>query len=426
MPLEHYAVKPRQSLVKKLTRLNLMVLSGAMLLSFVLIAVAMWLTSRERQADGAELAAVQLANNVAAMMVFGDTDAAQTELDLVASQRDVSQLVIWTVDGDQFLRGTGLSHPDMSPVAYQPVSSVQRSYNGLQVQLYIPVVINERIEGVLYYQERLHTLLSWFLQAVVVLLVVMSAVFLLASRLLVQIQKRALRPLLELAYIADKVAQTRDYGLRAKMHADDEIGGLTLRFNELLKRTQIWQSELNDKLSQEQQQGEVLKELAQRDRLTGLANRLYFEQLIQHMVQHSVQHNSLSALVFIDLDNFKFVNDNFGHDAGDAVLVEISRRVASVIRSKDHLCRLGGDEFALLVPDLSKVSDVTQLCQRILTETKKPLIVAEQVMPVGLSMGIALCPEHATHAADLLQHADSAMYKAKRAGKNDFTLYSPE
>lgn len=104
-----------------------------------------------------------------------------------------------------------------------------------------------------------------------------------------------------------------------------------LRFNELLKRTQIWQSELNDKLSQEQQQGEVLKELAQRDRLTGLANRLHFEQLIQHMVQHSVQHNSLSALVFIDLDNFKFVNDNFGHDAGDAVLVEISRRLASVI-----------------------------------------------------------------------------------------------
>lgn len=423
MPLDKHAVKSRQSLVKKLTRLNLTVLSGAMVLSFVLIASAMWLTSRERQADGAELAAVQLANNVAAMMVFNDTEAALTELDLVATQRDISKLIIWTRDGGEFLRASGLSHPDNTSIAFKPVASVQRAFDGLQVQLYIPVVINNKVEGVLFYQERLHTLLNWFLQAVVFLLLVMTAVFLLASRVLVKIQRRALHPLVELASIAEKVAQTRDYGLRATLYADDEIGGLTLRFNELLKRTQIWQSELNDKLNQEQQQGEALKELAQRDSLTGLANRLHFEQLIQQMVLNSLQTNSLCALVFIDLDNFKFVNDNFGHDAGDAVLIEVARRISEAIRSKDHLCRLGGDEFALLVPDLVKETDVSQLCQRILTESKTPLVVDGHVMPVGLSMGIALCPLHANTAAQLLQLADSAMYQAKRAGKNDFRIF---
>ena len=426
MPFEHYTARPRQSLVKKLTRLNLLVLCGAMLISFILIASVLWLTARERQAAAAELAGTQLANNIGAMLVFNDVAAAEHEINLLTSQRDMSQLVVWNQQGDEFVRAQHLLTADVhtAEAVYQQATTLQRRYDLLQIQLYIPVVVHDKIEGVIFYQERLHKLLSWFLQGLAVLSVVMTVVFLLASRLLIRIQKNALHPLVELADVAEQVALQRDYGLRAKQYADDEIGSLTLRFNELLKRTQIWQSELNDKLSLEQQQGEVLKELAQRDSLTGLANRHHFEQLIQQMVQHSVQNNSLSALVFIDLDNFKFVNDNFGHDAGDVVLIEISRRISGVIRSKDSLCRLGGDEFALLVPELNKIADVTQLCRRILQESQQPLVVQGHVMPVGLSIGIACCPTDATNAALLLQYADSAMYQAKRAGKNDFKLYS--
>ena len=426
MPLKKSKVKPRQSLVKKLTRLNQFVLSGAMVLSFLLIASVLWLMARERQAAAAELAGTQLANNIGAMLVFNDVAAAEREINLLASQRDISQLVVWNQQGDDFVRASHLTTAASATakVVYQPTTTLQRSYERLQIQLYIPVVVHNKFEGVIFYQESLHKLLRWFLQGLAVLSVVMTAVFLLASRLLIRIQKHALHPLVELADVAEKVALQRDYGLRAKLYADDEIGSLTLRFNELLKRTQIWQSELNAKLSQEQQQGEVLKELAQRDSLTGLANRHHFEQLIQQMVQHSVQTNSLAALVYIDLDNFKFVNDNFGHDAGDAVLIEIARRISSVIRGNDSLCRLGGDEFALLVPELNKVADVTHLCRRILQESQQPLLVKGHVMPVGLSIGIACCPNNATNAALLLQYADSAMYQAKRAGKNDFKLYS--
>ncbi|MDP5150520.1 sensor domain-containing diguanylate cyclase [Rheinheimera baltica] len=426
MPFEPYTTRPRQSLVKKLTRLNQFVLSGAMVLSFLLIASVLWLMARERQAAAAELAGIQLANNIGAMLVFNDVAAAEHEINLLTSQRDMSQLVVWNQQGEEFVRARHMPNAAAHTAkdVYQPTTTLQRSYDLLQIQLYIPVVVHDKFEGVIFYQERLQQLLGWFLQGLAVLSVVMSAVFLLASRLLIRIQKHALHPLVELADVAEQVALQRDYGLRAKLYADDEIGRLTLRFNELLKRTQIWQSELNDKLSQEQQHGEALKELAQRDSLTGLANRHYFEQLIQQMVQHSVQTNSLSALVFIDLDNFKFVNDNFGHDAGDAVLIEIARRISGVIRSNDSLCRLGGDEFALLVPELNKVADVTQLCRRILQESQQPLLVQGHVMPVGLSIGIACCPLDASNAALLLQYADSAMYQAKRAGKNDFKFYS--
>jgi diguanylate cyclase len=419
-----HSTKPRQSLVKKLTKLNLLVLCGAMLISLILIATVLWLSARERQAEAAELAASQLANNVAAMLVFNDQAAAERELSLVASQRDISQLTLWDSSGSVFANATPLTGDSaLSEPSFKVVIAAQRDYNELHIQLYVPVVVQDKLEGVIFYQESLHQMLNWFLKGLALLSTIMLLIFLLASRLLIRIQKHALRPLVELAEVAEQVAVERNYGLRAAVRADDEIGRLTLRFNELLKRTEIWQSELSDKLNQQQQQGEALKELAHRDSLTGLANRLHFEQLIQQMVLQSVQKNHLSALVFIDLDNFKFVNDNFGHDAGDAVLIEVARRISGIIRINDNLCRLGGDEFALLLPQLNAVADATVLCERILVEVRQPLLVQDKIMPIGLSIGIALCPRHSSDAAQLLQYADSAMYEAKRAGKNDYKLY---
>ena len=141
------------------------------------------------------------------------------------------------------------------------------------------------------------------------------------------------------------------------------------------------------------------------------------------MVQYSVSNNSMSALLFIDVDNFKFVNDNYGHDAGDAVLVEVSNRIQAVIRADDTLCRLGGDEFALLLPRQVTPSLTEQVCIRLLKQISKPIRVKNAIMPVTLSIGVALCPEHSTDSATLLQLADEAMYQAKRAGKNGYQIY---
>jgi len=265
--------------------------------------------------------------------------------------------------------------------------------------------------------------MNWFIQGVAVMSMLMVLIYLLAARLLVRLQKQALSPLVALAALAERVAAERNFSLRAPVVNNDEIGSLTQGFNELLKRAEIWQSELSDQLQQESQRGAELEHLALYDSLTTLPNRHYFGQLLHQMVTDSVKQGHKSALLFIDLDNFKYVNDNFGHDAGDAVLVEVSQRILAVIRSDDHLCRLGGDEFALLLPKQVTLSQTSQLCERLLAQIRAPLVVKNAQMPVTLSIGVALCPQHSDDVATLLQLADEAMYRAKRAGKNGYQIY---
>lgn len=417
-------VRPRHSLVKKITRQNLTVLLVSMLLSFVLIATVLWLTARERQGSAAELAAVQLARNVSAMLVFNDPVEANRELALLANQRELTAIALYNTQAQLFASLTELPAPAWQQHNLAPLT--ERSYRGLEIEIKTPVLVKGKIEGVLYVRESLHQLMNWFIQGIVIMSALMALIYLLAARLLVKLQKKALLPLVELSALAERVAKERNFALRAPVVDNDEIGSLTQGFNELLKRAEIWQSELSDQLEQQAQRGDQLEHLALYDSLTGLPNRHYFGQLLHQMVTDSLKSGQKSALLFIDLDNFKYVNDNFGHDAGDEVLVQVSQRIQAAIRADDYLCRLGGDEFALLLPRQVTVEQTSQLCQRLLAQISQPLWVRNQQMPVGLSIGVALCPQHSDEVSTLLQLADEAMYRAKRAGKNGYQIYQAD
>lgn len=416
------SVQPRYSLVKKLTRQNLTILLGSMLLSFVLIAMVLWLTARERQASAAELAAIQLANNVAAMLVFNDPVEAERELSLLAARRELSGLALYDARGQLF---ASLNNLAVLPWVQQPQnSSSERQYDGLAIELTVPVIVKGQMEGVLYVRETLHQLMNWFLRGVLIMSALMVLIYVAAARLLVRVQRQALSPLVELSALAERIAAERNFSLRAPVIDNNEIGSLTLRFNELLKRAEIWQTELSSQLQQQSERGDELENLALKDSLTQLPNRHYFGQLLQQMVSNSSKEQQMSALMFIDLDNFKFVNDNYGHDAGDEVLIEISKRIQSAIRSDDTLCRLGGDEFALLLPNQVTPQLTEQICLRLLQQVRQPLMVKDVRMPVSLSIGVAFCPVHSDDTATLLQLADEAMYRTKRAGKNGYQIYS--
>ncbi|MDX1536869.1 diguanylate cyclase domain-containing protein [Arsukibacterium sp.] len=417
-------IKPRHSLVRKLTRQNLTVLLGSMLITFTLIAIMLWLTARERQGSAAELAAIQLANNVSAMLVFNDPDAAEHELELLAKSRDLKGVALYSADGELFA-----ALADVPTLPWQPLpASTQpvRRYQGLEIALIVPVMVRDNIEGVLYVRESLHQLMNWFLRGLFMISALMIVIYWFAARLLISLQRKALSPLIDLSALAEKVASERNFSLRASVVDNDEIGSLTQRFNELLKRAEIWQAELSNKLQQQAARGDELEHLAMKDSLTQLPNRHSFTELLNQMVLESINSNMMSALMFIDVDNFKFVNDNFGHDAGDEVLIEISDRIQAAIRADDTLCRLGGDEFALLLPKQVTPQLTEQVCKRLLHKINQPIWVKNKQMPVTLSIGVALCPQHSNSAATLLQLADEAMYQAKRAGKNGYQIYSAD
>ena len=179
-------------------------------------------------------------------------------------------------------------------------------------------------------------------------------------------------------------------------------------------------------VTHERQTAAQLVYLAERDALTGLYNRHRFEQEIQHMLVDCERNNSQGALLFFDLDEFKVVNDSFGHRAGDALLIRVASEIGTLVRRNEVLTRLGGDEFALLVPN-AKEDAVIQLAERVVRAVAAiPFRFEGQNLRLTTSVGIALYPSQAADGDELVAHADMAMYQAKQAGKNTWRVYSPD
>ena len=165
---------------------------------------------------------------------------------------------------------------------------------------------------------------------------------------------------------------------------------------------------------------------AQHDALTGLPNRFLLEDRLEQAIAYANRHQLNLAVLLLDLDGFKYINDTLGHQAGDQVLIEVSRRLRSVIRQADTVARLGGDEFFMVLSDLSKPSDAMRIAQSCLDALRKPILIAERDYVLSASIGISCYPEHGTEPEILRQHADTAMYHAKFNGKNGFQIFTPE
>jgi len=171
-------------------------------------------------------------------------------------------------------------------------------------------------------------------------------------------------------------------------------------------------------------QEENLAQLAYRDSLTGLANRSLFNQLFDHEICHAERAKLRFAVLFIDLDKFKQVNDSLGHDAGDVVLCKIAQRLEQSLRKSDIVARLGGDEFAVIMNNIKDSDTVARVTEKLIREIKKPIKSGSQVMSVGCSIGISIYPDNGLQAEQLMQHADVAMYRAKHQGGSNYYYFS--
>jgi diguanylate cyclase (GGDEF)-like protein len=160
------------------------------------------------------------------------------------------------------------------------------------------------------------------------------------------------------------------------------------------------------------------------DPLTGLANRVLFRDHVERALVRRRRSRTSVALLFVDLDDFKAVNDSLGHAVGDRVLVELARRVATAIRADDVAARQGGDEFAVLLR-VRDAAEATAMAERLLEELHRPVELGAASVTVGGSIGVALDAGRGTVADDLLAHADAAMYAAKAAGKGRLAVFEP-
>lgn len=166
--------------------------------------------------------------------------------------------------------------------------------------------------------------------------------------------------------------------------------------------------------------------LALYDSLTSLPNRILLEERLQQALRERQRRSGLMGLLFLDLDNFKQINDTLGHDVGDALLQALARRLHQVVRKSDTVARLGGDEFIVLLPDLAGRAAAAQVAAKLLQAAQSPFETAGHLLDVSCSIGIAIAPDDGDAPTVLRQQADKAMYVAKSRGKNQFAFCPPD
>jgi diguanylate cyclase (GGDEF)-like protein len=204
---------------------------------------------------------------------------------------------------------------------------------------------------------------------------------------------------------------------------EDEIVQLVQDVNHLL-------GVVENTLSEEREQRVLIKEMQQKyqhlahhDMLTGLPNRSLFADRLQQMLAQAKRSTTHGALIYLDLDKFKPVNDTLGHNIGDLVLMAIAQRLQAAVRESDTVARIGGDEFVVLLPVIETMLDASTVAEKIRLSLEQTFEVNGHKIQIGCSLGIAVYPEHGEDEISLMKNADTAMYQAKQRGRNNVQMF---
>jgi len=270
---------------------------------------------------------------------------------------------------------------------------------------------------------------TFTLSSSIVLLVLFALIYLVASRMQKSISER----LVQLDKLSREVSQSGNYSIRVPRYGDDEIGSLARSINLMLETVEENQRErdnANDALQQNRRRLERavkdLQHLANYDSLTQLPNRALCMDRIKYALKSASRANTSVAVLFLDLDHFKDVNDSLGHAVGDQLLKATSQRLLEKIRSEDTLARLGGDEFVIILNHIKNNENVIDVVEKIVDSFEEPFKLSNYEVNTTVSIGVCMYPTDGTDVDSLMKAADAAMYKAKEVGRNTYEFYQSD
>ena len=365
-------------------------------------------SAKEEQIESLGSLSKMLSPNITTALMFDDIDAVQELINPILIRSDVISIMVTSVTGEQLV------------IAQSKDEDMEQS-----IEVSTPLQLDMHDYGILkirannsYIQDRI----TFYFKFIMILMVFTFAISLILSLLL---RRRFLNPILYLAQTANKITTSHDYSLRAKQLSQDEVGQLTSCFNAMLYNIEQRENSLENQVrlrTNELENANIqLQQYAYQDGLTDLPNRRYFYEKLQSLV--SIKGMKF-ALIFIDLDGFKEVNDSLGHDYGDLLLHQVATRLQSCITTKDTVARLGGDEFTLILEGVNSPDEASKIAEAVKSSLMQSIKVKKETVYVTASIGLTFFPADGLTVEELVRRADQAMYLSKNKGRNRYEFFS--
>ncbi|MEN5303797.1 diguanylate cyclase [Pseudomonas sp. TWI628] len=351
---------------------------------------------------------------VEAAVVFDDSAAANEALELIAKTEEVADAKVFNNDGEQLAHWQRREEGVLGHLEAQVATAL------LDEPINLPILHQQQKVGHIELVGQGRSLLLFLLSGLggILFCTILSAfvALYLSRRLLGDI----VRPLRALASVAHAARRERSFDRRVPEAPIAELNELGNDFNALLDELEVWHSHL-------QNENATLAHQASHDSLTGLPNRAFFEGRLSRSLRNAARQQDHLALLFLDSDHFKQINDSLGHAVGDEVLINVADRVRAQLREHDLVARLGGDEFAVLLTPLHSREDAERIAEKIIASMQLPMLLdGGESLTTSLSVGIAYYPDDGSDPASLLNAADAAMYQAKRKRRGQWQAAQTE
>ena len=347
-----------------------------------------------------------LASTSRSGLVFNDNEAVTILLNSLKEYKAIRYVQIYNADRQLFAQYKNMGEQvDLTVEDYTD----KPFFKNDNIYVSQSIMMGDDYLGVIVLSASLNSSIVHKKNYLLILSAVLLGSIIMAFILNWQLQKRLTAPIRKLITLVGYVAENKRYHKRLKSNRDDEIGDLILGVNTMLDTIETHETQLFQR--------------ANYDELTELPNRHLLMERLSHGIHAAQRNKSEMALLFLDLDRFKIINDSLGHRVGDELLVQVAAKLSNVMRKSDSISRWGGDEFVILIENVGQALDVEHIIEKIIVELERPMIVEDHLLRVSTSIGIAFFPKDGKDSLSLLKHADISMYKAKAKGPGKYEYF---
>lgn len=413
----------RQTVGTKLKLANLFTSGIVIFLAGVLLLVLQTYLSGTALLEQTRTEAAVIGNNMSAAIIFKDKASAREILGTLKAFDDIAHAGVQDAeqkDFSEYIKGGKRRLEDESLTA---LARDGYRFSLRQLSVSSPIEYQGKQIGTVHIDTDLASTyhrIGWYVLSISL---VMFACLSIAHIVLTRLQQFVTEPLHALANTSMAISEKGDVSLRAEVDASADLGMLAKAFNAMLDRIQKREIELEAEIEERKRIEVKLDRLAHFDSVTGLHNRYFFHDRLAAAIAQAQRLHQRAFVMFLDLDNFKAVNDTLGHDVGDELLRVVAQRLKESVRFGDTVARLGGDEFAIILENVSTTTTGEEVAKKCIDALSQMVRINGNEIYISGSIGLSSCPDDAVDIHALLKFADTAMYYAKAAGKNTYRVF---